>query len=104
MRCNATRFVRTIPREYTAYGSDHVHQRVAPMTLTAEPEVQGRIFFSGNDVEPPNIATHGHGTLETYACLGCGFVEWYCQDPENIPIGPEFMTEILDTAPQKPYR
>jgi hypothetical protein len=25
-------------------------------------------------------------------------------DPETIPIGPEFMTELIDVAPKDPYR
>ena len=104
MRCNATKFVRAIPREYTATGSDHVFQRVAPMQLTAIPEVKGRLFFAGNEVSAPDIVTQGAGSVEVYACLSCGFIEWYCQDPEGIPIGPEFMTEIIETAPQEPYR
>lgn len=45
-----------------------------------------------------------HGSLETYVCKGCGFVEWYCQDPESVPIGPEYMTELVDYDSGTPYR
>jgi hypothetical protein len=93
-RCSATRLVRAIPREYTASGNDFSPQRVAPMMLTASPTAAA----------PPNIAFHGHGLLETYTCLGCGFVEWYCLNPERIPIGPEYMTELFDCTPGAPYR
>ncbi|MGN6105742.1 MAG: hypothetical protein ACTHU0_11600 [Kofleriaceae bacterium] len=66
-------------------------------------------------VAAPMVATHavhtkanflleGHGVLEMYICARCGFIEWYCQDPESIPIGPEYMTEIIDHAPDEPYR
>jgi hypothetical protein len=47
-RCQGTRFVRVVPREYTATGIDYVNERVAPMTLTGEPDVSGRLFFSGS--------------------------------------------------------
>jgi hypothetical protein len=104
LRCNGTRFVRAIPREYTAHGADYVWERVAPMTLTATPLVKERIFFSGNEVQAPDIAEHGHGKLEVYACVGCGYVEWYCLDPERVPIGPEYMTELVDVTPPAPYR
>ena len=46
----------------------------------------------------------GRGVLEMYICTSCGFVEWYCQDPESIPIGPENMSEIVDYTPTEPYR
>lgn len=104
LRCNATRFVRTIPREYTGPGRDYVSERVAPMKLTATPHVTPPLFYGGNNVSAPDITNQGHGTLEAYACLGCGAVEWYCLDPERIPIGPEYMTEIVDCAPDAPYR
>ena len=46
------------------------------------------------------------GLLETYICKKCGFVEWYCIDTHNIPIGPHTMTEEIDYAARgdTPYR
>ncbi len=46
----------------------------------------------------------GFGVLEMYICRGCGFTDWYCQDPENIPIGPEYMTEEVDVSGEEPHR
>lgn len=97
-RCSATRLIRAIPREYTGSGYELSSQRVAPMMLTASPPLPG------GPAVAPNIAFHGHGLLETYTCLGCGFVEWYCLNPERIPIGPEYMTELVDLTPDTPYR
>lgn len=37
----------------------------------------------------------GYGYLELYICRKCGLVEWICNDPERIPIGPGFMTEAI---------
>jgi hypothetical protein len=101
-RCHAMRFVRVIPREYTATGSDYVHQQVAPMTATHVPNVSEKLLFRGNEVFVPNIKS-GLGVLEMYICAGCGFVEWYCQNPEAIPIGPEYMSDVVDYE-HAPYR
>ncbi len=38
------------------------------------------------------------GWLEAYVCRACGFVEWYCCDPDKLPIGPEYMTELVDVG------
>lgn len=103
-RCNATRFIRAIPREYTADGGDYSSERVAPMTVTAAAGQRERLFFGGYDVATPNIASQGYGLLEMYICTGCGVVEWYCHDPHRVPIGPEYMTEIVDVTPDSPYR
>ena len=102
LRCNATRFVRVIPREYTATGGDWASERVAPMTATVDPSSEPRLLFRGRVVHTPDIG-QGHGLLEMYICSGCGFVEWYCHNPERIPIGPEYMTEVIDES-SAPYR
>ena len=38
------------------------------------------------------------GLLARYACAGCGFVEVYCEDPESVPVGPEFATDIVEVS------
>jgi hypothetical protein len=38
------------------------------------------------------------GIFETYVCRTCGFTEWYAHDPEAIPIGPEYGTELIDVG------
>jgi len=97
------RFVRVVPRELSAVGSDYVWSVAAPMAVTLHPETSPKMLFSGNNVAEPK-PSRGAGTLELYVCSGCGFVDWYCVDPEKIPIGPEYMTEIVDLAPGSPYR
>jgi len=49
-------------------------------------------------------ARTGKGVLEMYICRACGFVEWYCQDPTELPIGPHYMTQIVDYTSREPYR
>jgi hypothetical protein len=89
------RFVRAIPREYSQVElTSRFEVGAIPMTIT-------------NHVRRGDIrrtAESGRGLLEAYVCTACGFVEWYCHDPEAIPIGPEYMTEIVDYAGEAPYR
>ena len=102
-RCNTTRFLRVVPRELSATGSDYVYESAAPMMLTYVPELNPGGWLSGPSAKPVQ-PEQGRGKLEAYVCRGCGFVEWYCLDPESVPIGPEYMTEDLDVGPKTPYR
>ena len=43
------------------------------------------------------------GLFEVFVCRGCGLTEWYAVDPEAIPIGPEYGTELVTTN-AAPYR
>ena len=79
------KFVRAIPRELT--------DQAAPMTLTYDVTRAAASNVKG-----------GYGRLEAWACLACNFVEWYCQDTDRIPIGPEYMTELVDYESDAPYR
>lgn len=103
LRCNGARFIRAIPREYTADGGDYSTELAAPMTVTAPPGQRER-FFGGYDIATPNIVAEGRGLIEMYICTQCGYVEWYCYDPQSVPIGPEYMTELVDFTPGTPYR
>ena len=103
-RCSGVRFVRVIPRELTATGGDYVHEKAAPMCVTIVPLIKDDPWWKATK-HPQNPNPHnGRGLLETYVCVGCGFVEWYCVDPESIPIGPEYMSDIVDYTPTTPYR
>jgi hypothetical protein len=103
--CNKLRFIRVIPREYTAYAVKGGYIALgAPMALTRDTGASDRLFFKGKTVPGTPSLEGGRGTLEAYVCSGCGFVEWYCNDPEAIPIGPEFMSEVIDYGPDAPFR
>jgi hypothetical protein len=106
-KCDGMKFIRAIPREYTATdGGVSTRSVIAPMALTVRPVVSKRGLLSGggNEASEPDVRRHSRGTLEVYVCVGCGFLEWYCQDPESIPIGPEYMTEAIDYGGRTPYR
>ena len=94
--CGATRFVRAVPREYVG-DSDGGHALAAPMLLTHRP-------LRWNDGEIGTDPRRGFGLLEAWVCLACEAVEWYCRGAAQIPIGPEYMTELVDVDPDAPYR
>jgi len=98
LKCNGLAFVRVVPREYTVRKSmDWNAPEIAPMTLTQDPEVVERLLFAGNTVTGPRIENaSGHGML--------GFVEWWVANAKQIPIGPEYMSELVDYTSSAPYR
>lgn len=101
--CNELRFVRVVPREFTATGGDYVSSHAKPMTATIVPATTPNLIFKGRTVNTPDLA-NGRGRLEMYICSTCGLVEWHCLDPQSIPIGPEYMTEEVDYSRSEPYR
>jgi hypothetical protein len=94
-------FVRVVPRELSASIARGIPE-AAPMTATLRPDVTTRALL-GTSVAYPSIHG-GAGQLEMYICRTCGLVEWHCVDPEAIPIGSEYMTEVVDHSPASPYR
>jgi hypothetical protein len=102
-KCNGMKFIRAIPREYAADGIGS-STLIAPMALTAHPRVSKRGWLGGKEVSQPDLRRQSCGSLAIYACVGCGFLEWYCQDLESIPIGPEYMTDTIDYGGRTPYR
>jgi hypothetical protein len=106
--CNGMKFVRAIPREYTA--TELTGPNTAQMAATYEPKKQSRtsrIFTSkdGYDVARADlISDQAYGLLELYICSACGLVEWFCREPADIPIGTEYMTELVDHGGGGPYR
>jgi hypothetical protein len=115
MRCNGMRFTRAIPREHTSVGlrfaptdlapdAGDIHRSVsAPAVVTHQPRSTQKLNSKGKQVVPVDIR-EGFGRLEIFVCRGCGFIEWYCEDPGSIPIGPHYMTEDIDYGSPSPYR
>jgi hypothetical protein len=97
-KCNGMRFIRSIPRELAAKGQREV---ASPMAVTYQHEVEPGWMV---DTPLPIDPRKSHGQLEMYICRRCGFIEWYCSDPEHIPIGPAYMTEAIDYDTPAPYR
>jgi hypothetical protein len=113
-RCNGHRFTRVIPREHTsvglrftptdATGTGDIHRSVsAPMVATHVPRTIEKLASAGRTVVSIDIR-QGFGRTEMFVCRGCGFVEWYIDQPETIPIGPHYMTEDIDYSSPGPYR
>jgi hypothetical protein len=109
VRCNHTRLIRFVPRELsveTGIGAESGDANAAsygPMfaTYVLKRVPSGSKAFA---VRPPQ-PQEGFGMLEACICRRCGFVDWYCQDPDSIPIGPEYMTEEVDAGGSgDPYR
>lgn len=100
-RCHGKSFVRAIPREHSSTGGEHSGQVSAPMYLTHEPIVDEHWLLPNST--HLHIQQRGIGLLEAYVCRKCGYVEWYCRDPEKIPIDPRLMTELISDD-DTPYR
>jgi hypothetical protein len=96
-KCNGMKFIRAIPRELGM----KIDEVAAPMAVTYQHEVEkGWMVDAPMPIDPRKSL----GQLEMYICRKCGFVEWYCADPEQIPIGPAYMTEAIDDGSPTPYR
>ncbi|MBA3822016.1 MAG: hypothetical protein H0X17_24235 [Deltaproteobacteria bacterium] len=99
VKCNGLSFVRAVPREIAPMLGHETHQVTSSVTVT----FGGK---RGDDGQVNADPRRRFGQLEMYICKGCGFVEWYCTDPERIPIGPHFMTELVEygAPPTTPFR
>ncbi len=103
-RCNHPQLVRALARELTSSPGEYGGRELFPMAVSLVPKPKTG-FFSG----APKGVDEGHferlvGVLEMYVCRQCGFTEWYCRDPQRLPIGEEFGTELIDITPDAPYR
>ena len=101
-RCGHTILLRAIPRELSepTSGKDD-SQGNAPMFVTYRVNVTDGFF--GRFVDAAE-GSAGMGLLEMFVCRACGFVEWYCNDAANLPVGPQYMTEEIDVSSSTPYR
>ncbi len=96
-RCNGRSFVHALPREHYPIGE---LSGAAPMFLTTEPKAKTS-WLTQTWIDPRG----GQGMFETYVCRTCGFVEWYCVQPDKIPIGKLYNTELVELDEGSgPYR
>ena len=101
-RCGGTKFVRSWSlRERAPYGHDIVHPHLAPLALAFAPAVRGG-FWALRTAEPTRSTPVG--IIEAYACRGCGLTELSTTGVADIPIGPEYGTELIDVAGDGPFR
>ena len=73
-------------------------QVTSPMAVTFGAQVHG-----GHGFNVTSDTRRAFGILEMYVCRDCGYVDWYCTDPKSVPIGPQFMTELVEPE-GGPYR
>ena len=73
-------------------------QVTSPMAVTIGGQEAG---WLGQIAADPRRA---FGLLEMYVCRDCGYIDWYCNDPRSVPIGPQFMTELIEGESSSPYR
>jgi hypothetical protein len=101
-RCGGTTFVRSFAlRERAPYGHDIVHPHLAPLALAFAPAVRTG-FWALRTAEPTRSTPVG--IIEAYACRGCGLTELYTTDIADVPIGPEYGTELIEVASDGPFR
>jgi hypothetical protein len=103
-KCGHHVLVRCQIRERAASGGDYVYQYVAPLALTFQRLRRISIWSGKQKVKNKPDPTEPAGILEAFACRSCGYVEWYAQAPGEIPIGPEYGTELIDVTAKPPYR
>lgn len=91
-----------MPRERTSDDGGANNREVAvPMALTYATGSEIRDLFDWTRVPSarPELG-RPFGVLETWVCRRCGFVEWYAQAPEQIPIGAPFGTTLVKVPPR----
>jgi hypothetical protein len=107
MRCDGHQLVRVAMRERA---TDNINaaanaECLLPLvtTFALRPEHTG--FFNPKTI-PSSLpdTRRGFGPLEAYVCRRCGFVEWYAQSPEEIPISAAVGTELVEIPTPKGYR
>ena len=104
-RCDGTQFIRAQAREFTRRPGEHGAQVSYPMGVTYSVDVATALFSDRVTGVRAASASAPFGILDMYVCRACGLTEWYCRDPQNVPIAPELATEIVNVDPPGgPYR
>lgn len=53
---------------------------------------------------PGRNPEYPHGQLKLYVCRRCGFVQWFADDPDSIPIDEEHKTRLIKGRDPALYR
>jgi len=99
VRCDHGEFVRAAVRERGA--GNWNSPRLAPLGVTF---LRQMIVTAAGDSRPlnePDLRDPA-GPFEVYVCRGCGFTEWYALEPESVPIGAEYATELAEVGGREP--
>jgi len=91
-RCDNDELIHAVVRER---GADTWRsQRLAPLGVTYRKQSVVSVSGHARELDEPDLRDPA-GIFEVFVCRACGFTEWYVIDPENVPIGPEYATELV---------
>jgi len=96
--------VRALVRELTTGAGAWDSGLSVPMSVTYAPKLTYKMLSDHAAGTTGADPSRPIGILELYVCTQCGFSEWYCRNPKDIPIGEELGTELIDVGPREPYR
>jgi hypothetical protein len=103
--CSGREFVRTQAHERSVkWDGSSATVYAAPLSIAFR-----RVCFGVKSPLPRVEITedevhHQTGSFEILICRSCGLTSWYALEPQKIPIGPEFMTELVRVPDADPYR
>jgi hypothetical protein len=100
-RCGHPEIVRVQMRERTAARGDDANAEVPrPLALTwaVSTDVESSSSTRGTQSAEPRLDAM-FGLVEAYVCRACGAIELFAREPEKIPIGPEYGTELIVVKP-----
>jgi hypothetical protein len=100
-RCGHRTLIRVLLRERTASTYARGLAELAPVAATYSSELHSKLWQGSKPAEDPAKPI---GIMEARICRACGFTDLYTQRSEDIPIGPEFGTQLLEISDQDPYR
>jgi predicted nucleic-acid-binding Zn-ribbon protein len=100
-RCNHTRFVRSQLRERGSTSGQYGEEYMAPLAVSFATKEAG--FFT---VRQRALPKEPIGIIVAYVCQQCGFTELYTRAPAQIPIGPQYGTDLIEIDPKQdgPFR
>jgi hypothetical protein len=92
-RCGCPQLIRALTRERGR--GDWYSPSVAPFGVSFRRQTVVSPTGDGRALNQPDLGEPA-GMLEVYVCRGCGFTEWYALEPEHVPIGAAYATELID--------
>ncbi len=88
--CDHHEIVEGVPCEFSG---DVNRELIAAFTYDA------RWLMSGRNPK------YAHGELKYYMCRQCGYLQWFVDQPQEVPIGDDYRTRLIEGVERKgPYR
>jgi len=98
--CGGTTFVRGTVLERSGDPP-----RLEPLAITFRRKTAYKSLFSLEEIQTRDADLDlPKGELEALFCRSCGKVDWFVKDPDEVPIGDEYGTELVEVEPGAPYR